>query len=101
MNRIAVRIATLFAAVALAGAAAEVAISRAPDLGQTGSVPAASVRDAVRPHHILSLDTRGLAEVMVTRASRAVAPKEIEARLLRALAGQSGLANVNDLAVSF
>jgi len=78
-----------------------VAIFRAPDLGQTGSVPAASVRDAVRPHHILSLDTRGLAEVMVTRASRAVAPKEIEARLLRALAGQSGLANVNDLAVSF
>ena len=80
---------------------AEVAIFRAPDLGQTGSVPVASVRDAVRPHHIVSLETRGLAAVQVTRASRAVAPKEIEARLVRALAGQSGIANVNDLAVSF
>jgi flagellar basal body P-ring formation protein FlgA len=84
-----------------AGAVAEVAIFRAPDLGQTGSVPAASVRDAVRPHHIVSLDTRGLAAVQVTRASRAVAPKEIEARLVRALAGQSGLSNVNDLAAAF
>ena len=84
-----------------AGAVAEVAIFRAPDLGQTGSVPAASVRDAVRPHHIISLDMRGLDEVRVTRASRAITPKEIEARLLRALAGQSGLSNVNDLAASF
>jgi flagellar basal body P-ring formation protein FlgA len=84
-----------------AGAVADVAIFRAPDLGQTGSVPAASVRDAVRPHHIISLDTRGLAAVQVTRASRAIAQKDIEARLVRALAGQSGLPNVNDLAVSF
>jgi flagellar basal body P-ring formation protein FlgA len=84
-----------------AGAVAEVAIFRAPDLGQTGSVPAASVRDAVRPHHIVSLDTRGLAAVQVTRASRAIAPKEIEARLVRALVGQYGLSNVNDLAASF
>lgn len=84
-----------------AGSVAEVAIFRAPDLGQTGSVPAASVRDAVRPHHIISLDMRGLDEVRVTRASRAITPKEIEARLLRALAGQSGLSNVNDLAASF
>jgi flagellar basal body P-ring formation protein FlgA len=84
-----------------AGAVADVAIFRAPDLGQTGSVPAAGVRDAVRPHHIVSLDTRGLAAVKVTRASRAITSKEIEARLVRALAGQSGLSNVNDLAASF
>jgi flagellar basal body P-ring formation protein FlgA len=84
-----------------AGAVAEVAIFRAPDLGQTGSVPAASVRDAVRPHHIVSLDTRGLAAVQVTRASRAITQKEIEARLVRALAGQSGLSNANELAAAF
>jgi flagella basal body P-ring formation protein FlgA len=84
-----------------AGVVADVAIFRAPDLGQTGSVPVASVRDAVRPHHIISLDTRGLAAVQVTRASRAITQKELEARLVRALAGQSGLSNVNDLAVSF
>jgi flagella basal body P-ring formation protein FlgA len=84
-----------------AGAVAEVAIFRAPDLGQTGSVPAARVLDAVRSHHIISLDTRGLDEVLVTRASRAINAKEIEARILRALAGQSGLADSKDLGASF
>src|SRR5262245_18271701 len=53
------------------GAVADVAIFRAPDLGQTGIVPAASVRDAVRPHHIIALVTRGLVAFQVTRASRA------------------------------
>jgi flagellar basal body P-ring formation protein FlgA len=84
-----------------AGAVAEVAIFRAPDLGQTGSVPAARVLDAVRSHHIISLDTRGLDEVLVTRASRAINAKEIEARLLRALAGQPGIAESKDVAANF
>ncbi len=74
-----------------AGAVADVAIFRAPDLGQTGSVPAGRVIDAVLPHQIIGLDTRGLAEVVVTRASRPITAKDIEARILRALAGQSGL----------
>ena len=42
-----------------AGVVADVAIFRAPDLGQTGSVSASRVIDAVRPHHIIGLDTRG------------------------------------------
>ena len=84
-----------------AGAVADVPIFRAPDLGQTGSVPASRVADAVRDHHIIALDTRGLGEVMVTRASRAITGSEIEARLLRALAGQYGLAEAKDLAVTF
>jgi flagella basal body P-ring formation protein FlgA len=84
-----------------AGAVADIAVFRAPDLGQTGSVPAARVREAVRPHHIIALETRGLDEVLVTRASRAVSGKEIEARLVRALAGQTGLADVKDLAAAF
>src|SRR6476620_9003905 len=45
------------------GAVADVAIFRAPDLGQTGSVPASRVIDAVLTHHIIGLDTRGLTEV--------------------------------------
>ena len=84
-----------------AGAVAEVPIFRAPDLGQTGSVPAARVLDAVRPHHIIELDTRGFDEVSVRRASRAIAAKDIEARLLRALAGQSGFAETKNLGASF
>jgi flagellar basal body P-ring formation protein FlgA len=84
-----------------AGAVAEVAIFRAPDLGQTGSVPAARVIEAVRPHHILQLDTRGVDEVLVTRASRIITAKDVEARLLRALAGQSDFAGTKDLGISF
>ncbi len=84
-----------------AGVVADVAIFRAPDLGQTGSVSASRVIDAVRPHHIIGLDTRGLAEVEVTRASRSITSKDVEARIVRALAGQYGLADAKSLTVTF
>ena len=84
-----------------AGVVAEVAIFRAPDLGQTGSVPARRVAEVVRPHQIVGLDTRGIDDVLVTRASRAISVKEIEARLIRALAAQYGLADTTDLAIAF
>ena len=84
-----------------AGEAAEVAIFRAPDIGQTGTVPASRVLEAVLPHRVLGLDTRGLSEVLVTRASRPITSKDIEARILRALAGQSGLPDASNLAVAF
>jgi flagellar basal body P-ring formation protein FlgA len=84
-----------------AGEAADVAIFRAPDIGQTGTVPASRVLDAVLPHRVLGLDTRGLAEVVVTRASRPITGKDIETRILRALAGQSGLPDADSLTVTF
>jgi flagella basal body P-ring formation protein FlgA len=84
-----------------AGAVAEVPIFRAPDLGQTGSVPVASVIDAVRGHHIIGLDSRGLSEVAVTRAARTITAKDIEARILLALAGKYGLPDSSNLAVVF
>jgi flagellar basal body P-ring formation protein FlgA len=84
-----------------AGAVAEIPIFRSPDLGQTGSLPATRVLEAVRKHHIIWLNTRGLDEVLVTRASRAVDRKEIETRLVRALAAQPGVVETKDLAVSF
>jgi flagella basal body P-ring formation protein FlgA len=82
-----------------AGAVAEVPIFRAPDLGQTGSVP--SVIEAVRGHHILGLDHHGLSEVTVTRAARAITPKDVEARILLVLAGKYGLPDSSNLAVVF
>src|SRR5262245_4943211 len=84
-----------------AGAVADVAIFRAPDLGQTGTVPASRVIAAVRQHQIISLDTQGIGEVIVTRASRAVTAKDVEARLLQAVAGQYGLSGAKDLAAAF
>ena len=62
-----------------AGAAADVAIFRAPDIGQTGTVPVIRVIDAVLPHRIVGLDTRDIAEVAVTRASRLITAKDVEA----------------------
>lgn len=84
-----------------AGAVAEIAIFRAPDLGQTGSVPAHHVVEAVRQHQIVGLDTAGVGEVVVVRASRAITGKDIEARLLRTLAGQYGLAGERNLSANF
>jgi flagella basal body P-ring formation protein FlgA len=84
-----------------AGAVADVPIFRAPDLGQTGSVPLASVLEAVRGHHIIGLDSRGLSEVAVTHAARAITAKDVEARILLALAGKYGLPESSNLAVVF
>jgi len=84
-----------------AGAAADVAIFRAPDLGQTGSVSAGQVIDAVRSHQVVGIETRGIAEIVVTRASRMIGVKDIEARILRALSGQYGITEASSLAVTF
>jgi flagellar basal body P-ring formation protein FlgA len=84
-----------------AGAVADVPIFRAPDLGQTGSVPVADVIEAVRGHHIIGLVTRGLSEVAVTRAARLITAKDIETRILLALAGKYGLPDSSNLAVVF
>ena len=83
-----------------AGAVADVAIFRAPDLGQTGSVPVASVIEAVRNHHQRSR-RHGLSEIAVTRAARVITAKDIEARILLALAGKYGLPDSSNLAVVF
>ena len=84
-----------------AGAVADVPIFRAPDLGQTGSVPAAAVVEAVRSHHIIGLDTRGLTEVEVKHAGRLITAKEIEDHILHALAGRNGLTDAGNLGVNF
>ena len=82
-----------------AGELAEVAIFRAPDLGTTGSVSAARVRDALRPYGLDDVDAGGIAEIVVTRPSRAITVKEIESRILQALA-QRGIGAADDLKVS-
>ena len=51
----------------------------------TSARPAASrstrVIEAVLPHEIVGLETRGLTEIMVTRASRAITAEDIETRI--------------------
>lgn len=84
-----------------AGAAAAVAIFRAPDLGQTGAVPAQRVVEAVRAHGLATLETHGLSEVVVTRPAREIGGKEIEGKIVAALRAAYRLAASPDLTVTF
>ncbi len=84
-----------------AGVVADVPIFRAPNLGSTGTVPVGAVLDAVRVHALIGLDTAGLSEVVVTRASRAIPAKDIENRIADALARQYTLGQPKDIAVTF
>jgi len=83
-----------------AGVSARVPIFRAPDLGQTGTVSAARILEAVRPHGLPVVLTGGISEVAVTRASRVISLKDIESRIADVLAGQSGLGPAKSLAVT-
>lgn len=82
-----------------AGPAAEVAIFRAPDLGTTGTVSTAQILQAVRAHAVIGVDTAGIGEVRVTRASRAITGKDVEAAIAQAVARQIGLSSPDEIAV--
>jgi flagella basal body P-ring formation protein FlgA len=84
-----------------AGSAGNTPIFRAPDLGQTGAVPARQILDAVRPHGLIAVDLRGLSEVSVTRASRMIAADDIEARIVRALTGRYNLGSAENLKLTY
>jgi flagella basal body P-ring formation protein FlgA len=84
-----------------AGAVADVAVFRSPDLGSTGGLPVSQLLKAISPYRIAGLDTKGLTEVVVTRPSRAITAKEIETRVAAALAGQHGFGEAKDITVAF
>jgi flagella basal body P-ring formation protein FlgA len=82
-----------------AGPAADVPVFRAPDLGQTGAVPVARIAEALRPYDITNVDTGGLTEVVVTRLSRALTAKDVTDRIARAVSGQYGLGDAQNIGV--
>lgn len=82
-----------------AGAAADIAVFRAPDLGQTGAVAVSRIAEALRPHDLTGIDANGLTEVVVTRLSRALTGKDVQDRIARAFAGQYGFSDAQNLAV--
>ena len=84
-----------------AGLAADKPIFRAPDLGQTGSVPARAVLDAVRPFGLIAVDARGIVEVSVTHQSRVVPAADIEARIVATLAARHNVGKSDDLKITF
>jgi flagellar basal body P-ring formation protein FlgA len=84
-----------------AGPAADVPIFRAPDLGTRGTVATERIVEAIRPQHLIGIDTRGLSEVIVTRASRPITPQEIAVRIAQVLEGQYGLGTARNIRVEF
>ncbi len=84
-----------------AGPVADVPIFRAPDLGTRGAVPTERVVEAIQSHQLIGIDTRGLSEVIVTRAGRAISAQEISARIGKALEGQYGLGDAHNILVEF
>jgi flagellar basal body P-ring formation protein FlgA len=83
-----------------AGPVADIPIFRAPDLGTTGEVATDRILDAIRPHQLIGIDTRGLADVIVTHASRAIPAREIADRIAQALAGQYGFDDAHNILVN-
>lgn len=84
-----------------AGIVAKVPIFRAPDLGFTGSVTAQAVADAVRTQALIEIDTAGLSEVQVTRASRTISAKTIEDAIARTLSVQYNIGKPNEISITF
>jgi flagella basal body P-ring formation protein FlgA len=84
-----------------AGTAAEIAIYRAPDLGTTGSLPAAQVLNALRAHDVIGVDTRDIKEVSVTRLARTLEAREIEQDVAHALEHRGGLGDAANLSLTF
>jgi flagella basal body P-ring formation protein FlgA len=84
-----------------AGIVADVAIFRAPALGETGTVPVAHVLEAMRAHALIGLDPGSISEITVTRASRTVPAHDIETLLAEAVAKGYGLGQAADIAISF
>lgn len=84
-----------------AGAAAQIPIFRAPDLGATGSIPTERVLDAARAHNVLGVDAGGISEVTVRRESRAITTKDVEDCIAQAVSRQRGLKNGDDLMLKF
>jgi flagella basal body P-ring formation protein FlgA len=84
-----------------AGAAALIAIYRAPDLGTTGSLSTEKVLAALQAHQVIGVDTRDIKSVSVTRLSRPLPAREIELQVGRALEHRNGLGDAANLALTF
>jgi flagella basal body P-ring formation protein FlgA len=84
-----------------AGVVADVPIFRAPDLGTRGAVATERVLDAIRPHQLIGIDTRGLAAVIVTRDARTITVADISARIAKALENRNGLGDAQSIEVDF
>ena len=83
-----------------AGIVSSVPIFRAPDLGHTGTISADSVLEAVRSHALIGLDTDGIREIVVRRASRIIQATDVEDVVAQALSTRFDLGPSKDIVVN-
>lgn len=79
---------------------AQIAVFRAPDLGDTGLVPVERVLEALRPHDVVEVDNTGITEIAVTRASRVVGSTEIKRRIAELMAQRLRIENPDNIALN-
>ncbi|RYX94809.1 MAG: flagellar basal body P-ring formation protein FlgA [Bradyrhizobiaceae bacterium] len=84
-----------------AGPAAGTAIYRAPDLGTVGTLTTAQIIATLRSHQVIGVETGGLQSISVTRLSRSIESKEIEAQVAQALQHRNGLGDAANLTLTF
>jgi flagella basal body P-ring formation protein FlgA len=84
-----------------AGAFAQIAIYRAPDLGTTGALPVAQVVNALRAQGVIGVDTKDIKQVTVTRLARTVESKEIERAVAQAIEHRGGLGDAANISINF
>lgn len=83
------------------GKAARAPLFRAPELGETGTIQVYRVIEAARAHGLSVFDTRGISEVLVTRASKIIPLDDLERAVAAAAARQSGFGDAKDISVEF
>lgn len=84
-----------------AGAAARIAIYRAPDPGTTGTLQVSQIVNALRAHQVIGVDTQNLREISVTRQARSFDANDIEQAVARALERRNGLGDAANISLTF
>ncbi len=80
---------------------AKTPVFRAPELGQTGTIQVYRIIEAARANGVSVFDTRGISEVLVTRASRTIPIAEIERAIAETAAKQIGIDDPANVSVYF
>jgi flagella basal body P-ring formation protein FlgA len=76
-------------------------VFRAPELGQSGTIQVYRIIEAARANGVSVFDTRGISEVVITRAARTVPLAEIERAIAETAAKQIGVDDANNVSVYF
>ena len=83
------------------GTNAKTPVFRAPELGQSGAIQVYPVIDAARANGVSVFDTRGVSEVIITRAARTIPVAEIERAVAETAAKQIGIDDAGNVSVYF